>query len=296
MQRIITVLIAIFIISAAFGWDSSTRIAVLGIDSRVKGEDVDTAGFSEIIQNTLVNRKVYIVVERAQLYKILEEQKLQASGIAENEASRIGSIAGANKVIIGSLVRIDREYQLLIKVIDSSTGAVEISQEIKGGNIGDIADNIPAAVDMIIKKSMGEGNSDNSGAAVSAIPRHVERAGFFPVQLSFFRGVALVPENFTITGAGFDLIMGYDYAIYGGQFGFFNDAGHVAGAQFGFVNSSGSDIAGAQFGFVNTANNVRGCQIGFVNSAVTLDGVQIGFLNFVKEGWVGFMPIINIGF
>ncbi|MGA2141907.1 MAG: CsgG/HfaB family protein, partial [Brevinematales bacterium] len=212
MQRIITVLIAIFIISAAFGWESSTRIAVLGIDSRVKGEDVDTAGFSEIIQNTLVNRKVYIIVERAQLYKILEEQKLQASGIAENEASRIGSIAGANKVIIGSLVRIDREYQLLIKVIDSSTGAIEISQEIKGGSIGDIADNIPAAVDMIIKKSGGEENTDSSDAAAGAPSNTIHKPGFFPVQVSFFRGVALVPESFTITGAGFDLIMGYDYA------------------------------------------------------------------------------------
>ncbi len=301
MSRTAAALFLIFICSIAFSWDPSTKIAVLGIDSRVKGEDIDTTSFSEIIQNTLVNRKTYIVVERAQLNKILDEQKLQSAGIAENDATRIGSIAGANKLIMGSLFKIDKEYQLLIKIIDISTGTIEIYQEIKGDSIGYISENIPSAIDEIIKKSKGE-NQDEVNTSVTNTETGSEvkpprKPGFFPIQFSFVRGIALVPESFSIGGVGINVISGYDFAIYGIQVGpVLNEVSYMGGCQVGLINTVDKNIYGIQVGLINHADSVKGAQIGLINSARTLSGVQIGLINTVKEGWVGFMPIINIGF
>lgn len=301
MLKFLYVLLTVFFFSTVFAWDPSTKIAVLGIDSRVKGEDIDTTSFSEMIQNALVNRKAYIVVERAQLDKILDEQKLQSSGIAENDASRIGSIAGANKVIMGSLFKIDNEYQLLIKVIDTFSGTIEIYQEIKADNLGLITENIPSAVDKIIEKSRGE-NLEEVNKINEKVPvinpetGNPRKPGFFPIQFSFVRGLALVPESFTIIRVGLNIIDGYDKIIYGVQAGFINECSEINGTQCGFINMSEDEMIGVQVGFVNTAGNVKGVQIGFYNSAKTLDGIQIGFINTVKEGWIGFMPIMNIGF
>ncbi len=306
------VLVFLFAASSVFCWDPSTKIAVLGIDSRVKGEDIDPASLSELIQNELVNRKAYIVVERSQLSKILDEQKLQASGIAENDATRIGSIAGANKVITGSLFKLEKEYQLLIKVIDVASGTIEIYQEIKGNTIQEITDGIPSAVYSIIKKSKGENAEEESGTPVQE--NEVKKPppkGFFPIQLSFVKGLALIPSSFTIGGAAIDIISGYNTRVYGFQTGFINENDFILGFQAGFISTShetmfgfqtsflnhaDGTMIGAQFGFLNIAGDVKGIQVGFINIARNLHGVQIGLVNVVKEGWIGFMPIINIGF
>ncbi len=305
------IILFLFLSVRAFCWDPATKIAVLGIDSRIKGEEIETSGFSEMIQSEFVRQKAYIIVERAQLSKILEEQKLQSSGIAENDAARVGSIAGAGKIIMGSLFKIEDEYQLLIKVIDISTGTIEIYEEIKGRGIAEISGKIPEAVKDIIQKSKGEKIEEQTVQTNIPEEKYTRTEGFFPVQLSFVRRIQLIPENFMITGVAVVLITGYNSKIIGVQAGLISECGMIIGTQdglictandkmlgmqAGIINNIKGDLIGAQFGLINTAGNVIGAQVGFMNTARTLHGVQIGLLNFVKQGWAGFMPIINIGF
>ncbi len=53
---------------------------------------------------------------------ILDEQKLQATGIAESEATRIGHLVGVEKLIKENLFMISEQYELLVKTIDVGSG------------------------------------------------------------------------------------------------------------------------------------------------------------------------------
>jgi hypothetical protein len=213
---------------------------------------------------------------------------------------------------MGSLFKIEDEYQLLIKVIDTSTGTIEIYEEIKGDDIGEIRDKIPEAVRDIIQKSKGEKTEEPVTKTNVPEQKSTRAEGFFPFQFSFVRKVQLIPENFAITGVAVVFISGYNVKIYGIQTGVLisesgtlfgyqvtlicNNYEKLYGLQNGLINDARGDLFGAQIGLINSAGNVKGVQIGLINTAQTLHGVQIGLLNFVKQGWVGFMPIINIGF
>lgn len=65
-------------------------------------------------------------------------------------------------------------------------------------------------------------------------------------------------------------------------------------SQIGTVNYSENHFGG-QIGVYNHSEEIRGFQIGGINYAEKLYGVQIGLVNIAKNGFLPFMPIINVG-
>ncbi len=109
-----------------------------------------------------------------------------------------------------------------------------------------------------------------------------EYRDFFPVQITFVRGIQLVPEDFTIFGVAVNMITGYNTKIYGIQTGLICENSKLSGIQAGLICSS--------------EYKMIGFQTGLINSAYYIAGFQIGLLNTVKQGSIRFMSIINIGF
>lgn len=68
-------------------------------------EFIDSEALTELLQVEFVKQKYYIVVERNQLQKILEEKKLSLlSGLTETEqAVKLWELLGAQKIWMGSL-------------------------------------------------------------------------------------------------------------------------------------------------------------------------------------------------
>ena len=70
---------------------------------------------------------------------------------------------------------------------------------------------------------------------------------------------------------------------------------NVSGFQTAGFYVNAKKINGLQFSIVNSAEEVGGVQLGIVNISQK-KGFQIGFVNYIKDGMIPFLPVINFKF
>lgn len=132
-------------------------IAVLGFDNFVDSEDINTDVLTELLQDALVSNSNYMIVERNQVDRIIKEKKFQLSGITdENQLKSIGSLLNAEKIVVGTVSKMQGKYIVIIKGIDIENGIIEFSDKMITYSKNSIIDNIPKLADRFIKKSYGE--------------------------------------------------------------------------------------------------------------------------------------------
>ncbi|OGS38479.1 MAG: hypothetical protein A2551_06230 [Elusimicrobia bacterium RIFOXYD2_FULL_34_30] len=132
-----------------------TKVAVMDFESMGRDVKENSLGLSvsDTLRTILFNTKKFDVVERNFLVKLLEEQKLQLSGIVDSEtAVQIGKLSGAGKLIVGSVSRIGSKYTINTRLIDIKTGSVEKAESLTGKS----EDDIPPMIEDIAKLLMGE--------------------------------------------------------------------------------------------------------------------------------------------
>jgi TolB-like protein len=113
------------------GW----LIAVFPLEDLVASEE--TKGLGEQIAATLTDglaRSGEVrVVERRQLQQILEELKLSASGlIDEQTAIRAGKILGANALLLGSFLKFQDSVKINVRVVKTETGEILSTERVAG--------------------------------------------------------------------------------------------------------------------------------------------------------------------
>lgn len=161
MRRFIPFLLGWFILlgvplSAEWNNIANLKVAILELEDRVAGEEIDTATLSEMLQLHLVDRNAFQIVERSLVDKILTEQEFQLSGFSSSEMMKIGSLAGANKIIAGSVSRINDTYYLLIKGLDTVTGVIDLSDQIMAPGLDELLAVLPVLSERIVRKARGE--------------------------------------------------------------------------------------------------------------------------------------------
>lgn len=161
MRRIIPFLLGWLIllgIPLCAEWNNiaNLKVAVLELNDRVPDEEIDTATLSEMLQLHLVDQQGFQIVERSLIDKILEEQEFQLSGFSSSEMMKIGTLAGANKIIAGSISRINDTYYLLIKGMDSVTGVVDLSDQMMARSLDELLGLMPLLSERIVAKARGE--------------------------------------------------------------------------------------------------------------------------------------------
>lgn len=131
-RRILLVLPLIFAVSA-LGAAERMTIAILNVESS-ELPSLITNAVSEIIRAEFTNYGNFIVVERAKLDSIIEEQKLSLSGLLdESTAAEIGALAAAQKILLGELNPVGSEYLLTLRIVDVATGQAEFSSRGSAG-------------------------------------------------------------------------------------------------------------------------------------------------------------------
>jgi hypothetical protein len=91
---------------------------------------------SEILSTELASTNQFTIVERAQLGKILEEYKLQLSGLVDKQtAIEIGKLIGAQISVIGSITKFGDTYNVFVRFVNCQTGEITLS---KSGELRDI--------------------------------------------------------------------------------------------------------------------------------------------------------------
>jgi len=105
--------------------DKGTKVALINIQS-------PTTRFSDYVltylESVLVNNGKLIIVDRANLDKIRQEQGFQMSGdVSDESAKAIGKMLGAGVIVTGAIINIGDSYRLTLKAINVDTATVAAS-------------------------------------------------------------------------------------------------------------------------------------------------------------------------
>jgi len=104
---------------------ADTKVAIISVGS-------SSQQLSEYIINQLetelVNNTKLVVVDRANLDKIIAEQGFQLSGyVSDESAKEIGQLLGAGAIVTGSFTNLGEVYHLVLKAINMTTAAIAVS-------------------------------------------------------------------------------------------------------------------------------------------------------------------------
>ncbi|MBR5465697.1 MAG: SEL1-like repeat protein [Alistipes sp.] len=169
MKKHLTLLFALFAAHWAIAnEDPSLNIAVF--DPTSSGTSIDDGtriAIREIISSTIVNTGKHTIVERSLLEKVMQEQQFTNSGIvAESDATEIGKMAGANKIILSVVTLTGGRNMLSIKMIDVRTANVD-RQQVKVVTSGELLDVVePMTLKVIAPKQQAV----ESSSVVSSAP------------------------------------------------------------------------------------------------------------------------------
>jgi hypothetical protein len=157
----------------------------------------------EIISSTLVNTGKYNIVERSMLDKIMKEQQFSNSdAVDDSQATELGRLTGASKVILSVVTLAGGRNMLSIKVIDVKTATVD-QQKTKVVSTNELLDIIePLTLELI-----GETNT----AQKSEIKNNIT---YMPENLKPASTPVSNEGNITLHFAGFSSKKNPDAKIY----------------------------------------------------------------------------------
>jgi len=197
--------ILLLLLSVSFAcwaeWNNikNLRVAVLDLQSRVEREAIDTTTLSEMLLANLVDQNAFQVVERTLITRIIEEQQFQVSAFTDKEIARIGTLAGANKIVTGSISKIGDTYFVIVKGIDTATGIIDLGDQVSSRTVSGLLAVFPVLADRLVRKAKGESVAAfRLEDVASGVPRAL--AGEYAVlgrnpDGSRYRGVARISET-----------------------------------------------------------------------------------------------------
>ena len=113
---------------------SRLSVAVLPFSSNDDAKDL-TDSVTEKLIIQLVNLRRFRVIERSALDKIMEEQKLGLTGFVDEEAAiKVGKLAGADMIILGSINMQIGFVKVSARGIDTETSVLIVAKEADSGN------------------------------------------------------------------------------------------------------------------------------------------------------------------
>lgn len=110
-----------------------------GAAARPGGPVGDGGKVTDLLFAELVAEPTVMLIEREDIRKLLDEQELNLTGIANPDAAnRVGQLTGAKMLITGSVLRVDNSLHLVAKIIGTETSRV-LGASVKGAARDDLA-------------------------------------------------------------------------------------------------------------------------------------------------------------
>ncbi len=100
------------------------NLAVIGFSRKAHTSKEESEYISEKLMSCLVASGKVNMVERSQLDKVLEERRLAASGVTEEEDGSRKKINPSDAIIVGTIFGTRDSLKIIAKMIDPLTGAV----------------------------------------------------------------------------------------------------------------------------------------------------------------------------
>lgn len=101
------------------------RIAIFQVEGVGVKDEIKTALLMSL-SSELTNSKRIINIERSEIDKILKEQAIQLSGCTSIECQvEVGRMLGAEKVIFGTISKVEEQFLISAKIVDVTLGTIE---------------------------------------------------------------------------------------------------------------------------------------------------------------------------
>lgn len=143
MKTISQILLAgLFAVATVAHAAESPALSVAVFDFESKDEAVRDLGpkVATILNATLSVEPTLIMVERAELEKVLGEQELGLSGtVSADTAAKVGNLTGAKVLVTGRVFKVDKETMIVAKIIGTETSRV-YGEMVKGSPAASISD------------------------------------------------------------------------------------------------------------------------------------------------------------
>ena len=140
IRKILCSLILAVVVTSQAAEPLPLSVAVFDFES--KDEAVRDLGpkVATILNATLSAEPGLIMVERAELEKVLGEQELGLSGtVSADTAAKVGNLTGAKVLVTGRVFKVDKETMIVAKVIGTETSRV-YGEMVKGAPAASITD------------------------------------------------------------------------------------------------------------------------------------------------------------
>lgn len=138
-----TAFVLVVLARPVFSEDAKPRVpplAVLPFEERGSGTKGYGTKISDFLVASLAENPELVVVERAELNKMLDEQKLSLSGtVKPDEAVQVGRLTGAKILVLGSIVELDSTLVLSARITGTETSRI-VGAKVKGKTSDDLAD------------------------------------------------------------------------------------------------------------------------------------------------------------
>ena len=119
MKKIILVLLLLCMECFAEG---KTQIAVMDLVAQDVTPAV-SATVSDLLHNNLFNTGKFVVLDRANMDKILKEQAFQKTGCTTTEcAVEVGKILNVQEMVVGSVSKLGDKYYINVRLVDVESG------------------------------------------------------------------------------------------------------------------------------------------------------------------------------
>lgn len=153
--------IALFLLASVA---NAQRIAVLEFNAGSGISQADVDGISAIF-NTYFSPRGYTTVERSQIDRVIDEQRLQRSKLTQNDAVRIGQLLNVAKIVVGDVNVIAGEYNLDVRIINVESGTIAAKDGITwtaGNTYRDMMKTLSTRLSSQIAISGGQSSSDGA--------------------------------------------------------------------------------------------------------------------------------------
>lgn len=112
----------------AFG--DLTRIAIMDLDS-LGVESTTARALTQMMRNRIVGTHNVDVIEREQMERVMKEQLFQISDrVDAQSAVRLGRLLGVQKILFGSVSKIDSTYNINVQMVNVENGRIEGVREV----------------------------------------------------------------------------------------------------------------------------------------------------------------------
>jgi len=117
-----------------------TTISVMDLNTTSGLAPKEMALLTDKLLNSLVEYRVFEVVERSKRDEILKEQGFQMTGACDQTSCLVeaGQLLGAQKMIGGTIGKLGNVYAIELRMLDIQTGGIDLSFSRNYGKIADL--------------------------------------------------------------------------------------------------------------------------------------------------------------